>query len=195
MQLTTDAQEEVTLVDDSNAPMGVMGKLAAHEQGLLHRAFSIFLFSPDGRTLMQRRALSKYHSGGEWANTCCGHPRPNEPILDAAHRRLFEEMGMSAALTEAFQTRYTATLDNDMIENEYVHVFVGLSEQTPQLNPLEACDYSYQHLNDLLSGDTISKDGQTVWMRHYLENHFEQLLASKHIALDQTKPSRLQAGV
>jgi isopentenyl-diphosphate delta-isomerase len=104
-------------------------------------------------------------------------------------------MGMSAALTEAFQTRYTATLDNDMIENEYVHVFVGLSEQTPQLNPLEACDYSYQHLNDLLSGDTLSKDGQTVWMRHYLENHFEQLLASKHIALDQTKPSRLQAGV
>src|SRR6056297_2507641 len=127
MKVMVDAHEQVILVDERNQPTGVNWKIDAHERGLLHRAFSIFLFSNDGRTLVQKRALTKYHSGGEWANTCCGHPRPDEPISEAARRRLTEELGIDADLTEAFHVRYRASLANEMTENEYVHVFVGIS--------------------------------------------------------------------
>lgn len=184
MHVMVDAQEKVVLVDELDQETGISGKIDAHERGLLHRAFSIFLFAEDGRTLVQRRAVSKYHSGGEWANTCCGHPRPGEPIGEAARRRLSEELGMSAELSEAFQIRYRALLANNMTENELVHVFVGVSSGKPALNPTEVSDFDYQELDDLVAGSTVPIDQQTAWLRHYLANHLEQLFAARKTALN-----------
>ncbi len=89
-------EETLILVDERNRKTGEGEKLAVHREGKLHRAFSIFLFDGSGRVLLQRRSIAKYHSGGLWANTCCGHPRAGEQTLPAAHRRLGEELGASA---------------------------------------------------------------------------------------------------
>ena len=86
--------EEVVLVDKDNNVQGFMEKMEAHQKGLLHRAFSVFVFNSNNELLLQQRAHIKYHSGGLWTNTCCSHPRKNESFLDAANRRLNEEMGM-----------------------------------------------------------------------------------------------------
>ncbi|HXI19583.1 MAG TPA: NUDIX domain-containing protein, partial [Gemmatimonadales bacterium] len=88
-------EEQVVLVDRDNRPIGASGKLRAHREGWLHRAFSVFVFDERGHLLLQRRAAGKYHSGGRWSNTCCGHPRPDEDLRAAAERRLNEEMGFT----------------------------------------------------------------------------------------------------
>ena len=89
-QSVRDELESVTLVDAENNVIGSLGKIAAHRTGRLHRAFSILITNPEGKFLLQRRAGHKYHFAGHWSNTCCGHPRPGEPVLAAAHRRLRE---------------------------------------------------------------------------------------------------------
>ena len=94
--------EYVVLVDKDDNELGTMEKMAAHEKGLLHRAFSVFVFNSEGKVMLQKRAVSKYHSGGLWTNTCCSHPREGELVIDAAHRRLQEEMGFDCELTKAF---------------------------------------------------------------------------------------------
>ena len=80
--------ERVVLVDENDVEVGIMEKMEAHQKGLLHRAFSVFIFNSKGEMLLQQRSLRKYHSGGLWSNACCSHPRQNENPLDAAHRRL-----------------------------------------------------------------------------------------------------------
>ena len=88
------SEEKVILVDKNDNQVVFMPKLEAHQKGVLHRAFSIFIFNNKYELLLQKRASSKYHSGGLWTNTCCSHPREDEDILDAANRRLIEEMGI-----------------------------------------------------------------------------------------------------
>lgn len=105
--------------------MGLAPKLAAHEQGRLHRAFSVYLWR-EGQLLLQQRAAGKYHSGGLWANACCSHPRPGEELLQAAGRRLREECGLRGAqLQEAFSFIYRASFDNGLTEHELDHVLLG----------------------------------------------------------------------
>ena len=84
--------EKVILVDEQDNILGEMEKMEAHEKGLLHRAFSVFVFNNSNQLLLQRRALNKYHSGGLLTNTCCSHPRKGEKLIDAGMRRLQEEM-------------------------------------------------------------------------------------------------------
>src|SRR6476659_2564751 len=98
--------EPLILVDEHNRALGTAGKIAVHEQGLLHRAFSIFVVDEQGRVLLQQRSRQKYHSGGLWANSCCGHPRPGERTLKAARRRLGEELGVTGELSFGFFARY-----------------------------------------------------------------------------------------
>ena len=117
--------EHVILVDENDIAIGVMEKMEAHEKALLHRAFSIFIFNNKGEMLLQQRSLRKYHSGGLWTNTCCSHPRSNEDILQAAHRRLQEEMGFNTELTKAFTFIYKAEFSNGLTEHEFDHVFIG----------------------------------------------------------------------
>jgi isopentenyl-diphosphate delta-isomerase len=134
---------EVILVDDNDEVIGFEDKLVAHQKGLKHRAISVLLFNNSGDWLIQKRAKEKYHSGGLWTNTCCSHPYPNENTKDSANRRLEEEMGMEANLSYAFNFSYNVNLDNDLIENELDHVYIGFTENIPRLNPEEASDYKY----------------------------------------------------
>jgi isopentenyl-diphosphate delta-isomerase len=124
-------EELVILVDASDREVGQAPKLAAHRQGILHRAFSVFLFDTGGRLLLQRRAQGKYHSGGLWSNTCCGHPRPGEGLVDAAQRRLAEEMGVTCALRPVGSFTYRARV-GDLEEHELDHVLVGRHEGDPR---------------------------------------------------------------
>ena len=119
------AENQVILVNEQDAPIGVMEKMEAHKTGTLHRAFSIFIFNSQGEMLLQQRAKGKYHSGGLWTNACCSHPQPGEQVEKAAERRLMEELGFSTSLEKVFDFLYKAGLDNGLTEHEFDHVFVG----------------------------------------------------------------------
>lgn len=157
--------EHVILVNAADEPVGTMEKMEAHEKGVLHRAFSVFLFNAEGHLLLHQRALSKYHSGGLWTNTCCSHPRPGESVLDAAHRRLMEEMGMAADLSEAFSFLYRAELDHGMIEHELDHVVLGEAVVTPRPNPDEVEAYRYVALDALQDEVAANPERFTEWFK------------------------------
>jgi isopentenyl-diphosphate delta-isomerase len=126
-----------------------MEKQQAHIEGVLHRAFSIFIFNSEKELLLQKRASSKYHCGGLWTNACCSHPRENENTQDAANRRLEEEMGMQCSLTPIFTFVYKAGFENGLTEHEFDHVFFGESNQTPKINTEEVEAYRYISMDDL----------------------------------------------
>jgi isopentenyl-diphosphate delta-isomerase len=173
--LNEAGEDILILVNEANRAIGSGGKLAVHQEGLLHRAFSIFLFDDEGRVLLQRRDHGKYHSGGLWANTCCGHPRVGERTLPAAHRRLGEELGMGAGLAFGFRARYRTPLDHGLIENELVYVFVGRVAGPPAPNPDEVCETRVMALPDLIADTKARPDAYAYWLRHYLAEHARQL--------------------
>jgi len=139
----------IVLVDETDTEVGLMGKMEVHTKGLLHRAFSVFIFNSKNEMLLQRRAISKYHSGGLWTNACCSHPYPGETVHDAAKRRLNEEMGFNTELKYAFNFTYMASLDKGLIENEYDHVFIGRYDGAVQLNMNEVGDYCYRSIEEI----------------------------------------------
>lgn len=157
--------DEVILVDNADMPLGRCEKLAAHQTGQLHRAFSVFLFDDQGRWLLQRRHPDKYHSGGLWTNTCCSHPQPGQETLDAARIRLGQEMGIETPITPLFQFVYHARFDNGLIEHELDHVFVGSFEGTPAPDPVEVCEWRWVHSVDLMEEIAIHPEHFTVWFR------------------------------
>ena len=142
-------EEFVVLVDQNDQKLGLMEKQQAHIAGLLHRAFSVFVFNSKGELMIQQRAASKYHSPTLWTNTCCSHPRDNETYEQAAHRRLEEEMGFDCELEYKFNFIYKAHLENDLIEHELDHVFIGTFDDEPKLNPDEVMAYRWVELDDL----------------------------------------------
>lgn len=158
-------QENVILVDQEDKVLGIMEKMEAHRKGLLHRAFSIYLFNSKGQILLQKRAGSKYHSGGLWTNTCCSHPRPEESIEDAARRRLKEEMGIETQLNEICSFTYKVELDKGMTEHELLHVFTGSYEKEPQINPEEAEGWGYFDVPFILKDMHNNPDKYTEWFR------------------------------
>lgn len=138
--------EEVILVDDFDVQIGTMEKMKAHEQALLHRAFSVFIFDEEGKMLLQQRALTKYHSAGLWTNACCSHPRPGENTIDAATRRLMEEMGFTTPIKKILHFTYQVKFDNGLTEHEYDHVFVGIYNGQIKLNKSEVHDYTFKSM-------------------------------------------------
>ena len=157
--------EKVILVDKLDNSVGEMEKQEAHVKGALHRAFSIFIFNDKEEILLHQRAHHKYHSGGLWTNTCCSHPRPGENTLDAANRRLMEEMGMSCTLTEQFSFIYKVKLDNDLFEHELDHVFFGKSNEKPVLNIDEVADYKYLSIKAIQQDLIHSPQRYTAWFK------------------------------
>ena len=141
--------ERVVLVDENDVEVGIMEKMEAHQKGLLHRAFSVFIFNSKGEMLLQQRSLRKYHSGGLWSNACCSHPRQNENPLDAAHRRLKEEMGFETPLTKAFDFIYQANFTNGLSEYEFDHVFVGYYDGKIEINFDEVESYAFRSMAHL----------------------------------------------
>ena len=143
------SEENVVLIDEEDRELGVGEKLAVHQSGVLHRAFSVFAFNPSGDLLLQRRALGKYHSPGLWTNSACGHPRPGETTEDAAARRFAEELGIEAnALEEVGILRYRAELA-DLVENELDHLLVTEISIDPAPDPDEVMEWRFVPLDEL----------------------------------------------
>lgn len=162
----------VILVDENDNEIGVMEKLQAHQKGVLHRAFSVFIFNDKEELLLQQRALSKYHSAGLWTNTCCSHPRPNETIKDAANRRLFEEMGMCCDLKIKTNFIYKTPFDNGLTEHELDYVLVGYTNQNPLINMEEVEYYKWQSISDVKKDIVLNPDNYTSWFKIALEKVF-----------------------
>jgi isopentenyl-diphosphate delta-isomerase len=158
-------EQMVVLVDERDNELGVMEKMEVHQKGLLHRAFSVFIFNSRNEMLLQRRATSKYHSGGLWTNTCCSHPYPGESVIDAAKRRLTEEMGFITELEFAFNFTYKASLDKGLTENEFDHVFIGKFNGDVNLNFSEAGDYCFKSMADLRRELALHPLKYTIWFR------------------------------
>jgi isopentenyl-diphosphate delta-isomerase len=166
------ATEAVILVNAANRAVGRADKIRAHEAGLRHRAFSIFLVDERGRVLLQRRHRAKYHSGGLWANSCCGHPRPGERTLAAARRRLGEELGATGPLRFGFRTRYAAELGGGLRENEIVYVYFGSAPTEPlRPDPREISATEWTTLAELKRACRRAPEKYAFWLKHYLERH------------------------
>lgn len=167
--------KQVILVDSEDQEIGVMEKMEAHQKGLLHRAFSVFVFNSNNELLLQKRALGKYHSEDLWTNTCCSHPAPGESILAAAARRLEEEMNYTCELWNTFSFIYKVNLDHNMIEHELDHVVIGKSDEDPQLNPEEASDYKWLSIPDIKKDIEDNPVQYTSWFKLILRDQLEQL--------------------
>jgi isopentenyl-diphosphate Delta-isomerase len=173
--------ENVILVDTHDTPVGQMEKMEAHRKGELHRALSILVFNSKGEMLLQQRAFTKYHTPGLWSNTACSHPRPGEESLDAATRRLGEEMGFTTQLSNSFEFIYKAHFDNGLIEHEYDHVFFGTFDGVPVINPEEANNYKWINPVTLMEDIRSAPGLYTVWFRiiiEKMEERFPELFSS-----------------
>lgn len=171
MRAPKGSDEPLILVDESNRALGTESKLAIHKAGLLHRAFSIFMVDGRGRILLQQRNPRKYHSGGLWANSCCGHPRPGERTVIAARRRLNEELGVSDPLTFGFFARYQAELDHGMRENELVYVYFGRLKSQTKPDPAEVVGLELVSFAELKLRIKHKPASFTYWMKHYVRAH------------------------
>lgn len=170
-------KDYVVLVNEADEQVGTMEKMEAHRSPHLHRAFSIFLFNRHGEMLLQRRAITKYHSGGLWTNTCCSHPFENEPVPEAAIRRLNEELGITATLEKAFHFTYQAEFENGLFEHEFDHVFVGQYDGKVFPNPHEVADYCYKSIREIKSDLLIAPASYTPWFKialPFLENYLQK---------------------
>ncbi len=172
--MITPMEQELITVNINDEETGVISKSQAHRLGILHRAFSVLIFDTEGKMLLQKRADEKYHSGGLWTNACCSHPSPEETTLDAAHRRLQEEMGFDCPLSYMYKFQYFANLDNDMIEHEMDHIFVGTYNGTIIPDPDEVSSYAYMTLDDISSRIQQEPQTFTIWFKiifqHYLDH-------------------------
>lgn len=157
--------QEVVLVNERDEPVGTMEKIEAHQKGLLHRAFSVFVFDSKGRMLLQQRAAEKYHGAHLWTNACCSHPFPGEAVEEAAKRRLKEELGFTTPLQEIFSFTYHAHVENNLIEFEYDHVFAG--EYEGKINPdqSEVADYNYEEMEGLKRALQSQPENFTSWFK------------------------------
>jgi isopentenyl-diphosphate Delta-isomerase len=162
--------QDVILVDEHDAPVGLMEKMEAHRKGLLHRAYSVFIFNNNGEMLLQQRALTKYHCGGLWTNTCCSHPYSGEDIKKAAGKRLFEEMGFTTLIEKIFDFIYKAEFDNGLIEHEYDHVFIGYYDGTVAPEKNEVHSYKYVAIPELLLQISTNPNSFTPWFKIALPN-------------------------
>lgn len=162
--------EQVVLVDPQDNQLGLEEKLRAHELGLLHRAFSVFVFDQRGRLLLQQREQSKYHCGGLWTNTCCSHPRAGEKVQDAAKRRMLEEMGFTCDVQQVGSFIYRAQFANGLIEHELDHVFIGkYTGQDINPNPTEVQAYKWVTVSDLIASLLLKPREYTPWLNLALQ--------------------------
>ena len=171
--------ESVILVDPQDNQIGTMEKNQAHLEGRLHRAVSVFIFNTKTQLLLQQRAHTKYHSGRLWTNTSCSHPRPGETNHNAATRRLFEEMGIKCELTEAYSFVYKAHLDHNMIEYEFDHVFIGISDAIPVPDPSEVSDWKYINTSDLATEIKEHPEIYTEWFKICINEWHAKLFPQK----------------
>lgn len=160
-----DNKEFLILVDEKDEQLGKSEKELVHQLGLLHRAFSIFIFNSKGELLLQQRADHKYHSGGLWTNTCCSHPRFGEELKDAVNRRLKEEMGMKSKTEFAFSFVYKANFENGLTEHEFDHVFFGTTDDLPKPEKSEVKNWKYMDIKLLKKDLKKNPHHYTAWLK------------------------------
>jgi len=163
----------VILVDENDNDIGIEEKILAHQQKLLHRAFSIFLFNDNFEILLQKRAPNKYHSGNLWTNTCCSHPLQNLSLIESAKKRLIEEMGIEANLNKVFSFIYEAEFENGLHEHEFDHVLFGRFNGEPILNPYEAVDFRWITISELKDEIQNNPNKFTFWLRIIFNNYYK----------------------
>ncbi len=155
-----------------------VGKLDVHLSGLMHPAVSVFL--TDGESLLiQRRALTKYHTPGLWANTCCTHPRWGEAPGICAARRLSDELGITGVpLAHRGRIEYRAEVGGGMIEHELVDLYLGEVAARPEVrpNPAEVMETSWVPFDVLEAEVADEPERFTPWLRIYLGKHRGQIL-------------------
>ena len=156
---------KLILVDENDLPLGTAEKMEAHEKGLLHRAFSVFIFNAQGKMLLQQRAVNKYHSGGLWTNACCSHPYFEEETLVAAEKRLQEEMGFTTQLIKAFEFVYKASFNNGLTEYEYDHVFIGKYDGGILPDIDEVADYCFMSIEGIKNSLQSNPYKYTEWFK------------------------------
>jgi len=162
--------EKVVLVDEKDREVGEMEKMEAHRKGQLHRAFSVVVFNNKGEILLQKRNKKKYHSGGLWTNTCCGHPRPGEGIIEAGERRLFEEMGIKVELKEKSVFMYKVQLGKELWENEIDYVLVGNYEGEIKPDSEEVEEWKWGRLGDIKKDIVKNPEQYTYWFRTIVQS-------------------------
>ena len=156
-------------VDENDNQVGVVEKMKAHREGILHRAFSVFIFNQKGEWLLQQRAAGKYHSGGLWTNTCCGHPGDREQTIDAARARLKYEMGIDCELGRLLEFTYKASFKNGLVEHEYDHVYTGFCESVPLPNPGEVSDWKWISIEEVRKEVEAGEERYTAWFKLIFE--------------------------
>jgi len=171
-------EEKVILVNEQDEPIGLMPKMEAHEKGVLHRAFSVFVLNEANEIMLQQRAAQKYHSPLLWTNTTCSHQRQGETNIEAGTRRLREEMGFTTELKELFSFIYKAPFDNGLTEHELDHVMIGYYNEEPNINREEAESWKWMAIDAVKDDMQQHPEQYTVWFRiifdefyHYLEEH------------------------
>jgi isopentenyl-diphosphate delta-isomerase len=164
-------EEKVVLVTEKDEVLGLMEKMQAHENGILHRAFSVFLYNSKGEMLLQKRAAEKYHSPNQWTNACCSHPRIEETYEQAAKRRIKEELGIDCELEEKFWFIYKADVGQNLWEHELDHVFVGNYEGEFNLNKEEVAEVRYISLENLNIELENNPENFTEWFKIILEEY------------------------
>ncbi|MGH9929724.1 MAG: isopentenyl-diphosphate Delta-isomerase [Pyrinomonadaceae bacterium] len=187
--------EEVILVDENDRIVGKAEKIAAHLNGNLHRAFSVFVFDESGRLLVQKRAPTKYHSANLWSNTCCSHPRPGETTNEAAQRRLKEEMGFTCELKEVCNLIYKVQLDNNLFEHEFDHILVGTFDGVPQPDKSEVDDWRWIEIKNLVDEVRVYPHRYSYWLRVLIKEPALQLLPTFQDGLAFSGPHRMRDGI
>ena len=158
-------EQQLILVNEKDEMTGTAGKMEAHQKGLLHRAFSVFVFNSKGEMLLQQRAVNKYHSGGLWTNACCSHPQPGEETEEAARRRLKEEMGFDIPVTRSFDFVYKANFENGLTEYEFDHVFAGEYDGPVNFNKEEVMNVCYKTMEDIRAALKAAPQNYTAWFQ------------------------------
>jgi len=168
-------EEHVILVNEKDEKIGTMPKLEAHEKGVLHRAFSVFVLNDSGELMMQQRAASKYHSPLLWTNSCCSHQRVGESNIEAGKRRLFEEMGFVTELKDVVSFIYKASFDNGLTEHEFDHVLVGTYNENPNINIDEVNNFKWMTLEQVKVDMELNPDLYTEWFKIIFDKFYKHL--------------------
>ena len=168
-------EEQVILVNEQNEQIGLMPKMEAHKKGVLHRAFSVFIFNSKNELMLQQRAAHKYHSPLLWTNTCCSHQRDGETNIEAGTRRLSEEMGFTTALKEVTSFIYKAPFDNGLTEHEFDHVMTGFYEMDPVINKEEVEAWKWMPVEAVKSNIESNPEIYTAWFKIIFKNFYSHI--------------------
>jgi isopentenyl-diphosphate delta-isomerase len=154
------------LVDEHDTEIGIASKQQCHEGGgLLHRAFSIFIFNSYGQLLLQQRSEQKPLWPGYWSNTCCSHPRAGETMAQAVDRRLREELGIECPLTFLYKFKYHAAFGDAGSEREYCWVYIGYHDGDPTVNQNEISDWRFIDAADIDRELAAAPERYTPWLK------------------------------